>query len=390
MISLEPLKRPSVETEYNMKVAVGLSGGIDSSVAALLLKEQGHDVIGITMAIWSGKYSGGGKNACYGPDEAEDIIQTRKFCDRFGIPYHVFYCAEEYEELVLENFREEYGKARTPNPCVLCNHLMKFGVLLEMARKEGVVFDRFATGHYACSDFDPLTGRFLLTRSQDTKKDQTYFLYRLSQEQLALTLFPLGGMTKEEVRKIAADYGLASADKKESQDFYGGDYRELLDYRECRGKIVDLEGSLLGTHQGVWNYTPGQRRGLGISRKGESQVPLYVVSMDGDSNEITVGSYEQTLHRGALISNTNLIAVERLTGSIDGTVKIRSSGAETAALLSPAGNGALLASFEEPLHAVSPGQSAVFYRGDVVLGGGIIDKVVNDSAELQRYRNGTF
>ncbi len=373
-----------------MRIAVGLSGGIDSSVAALLLKEQGHDVIGITMAIWSGKYKGGGKNACYGPDEAEDISEAGSFCDRFGIPYHVFYCAEEYEQLILENFRQEYENARTPNPCVLCNHLMKFGVLLEMARQKGVEFDRFATGHYADSNFDPLSGRFLLTRSKDTKKDQTYFLYRLSQEQLAITLFPLGGMTKDEVRKIAVDYGLSALAKKESQDFYSGDYRELLRHEECSGEIVDGEGSRLGTHGGVWNYTPGQRRGLGLGGRGQNHDPLYVVSMNSASNTVVVGNYGETLHRGALISDANLIAMERLTGSIDGTVKIRSSGMETAALITPGRNGSLLASFEKPLHAISPGQSAVFYRGNIVLGGGIIDKVVNDSAELQRYRNGTF
>ena len=210
-----------------MKIALGLSGGVDSSVAAALLKRQEHEVVGITMKLWrEGRYRGGSKDACFGPSEAEDIARAEKLCRALGIPYHVFDCSEEYEKVVLSYFRTEYLAGRTSNPCVRCNAFMKFGVLPQLARKSGVVFDKFATGHYARIREE--NGVFHLLRGADDKKDQSYFLYRLKQPQLQNLLFPLGDLHKTEVRKLASEYGLEVKDKPDSQDFYSGDHTELL------------------------------------------------------------------------------------------------------------------------------------------------------------------
>lgn len=349
-----------------MKILVGLSGGVDSSVAALLLKQQGHDVIGATMKIW-GKggiaTKSGHKNACYGPDEIEDIEEARKIADKIGIPYYVFDCVEQYEKIVLENFKSEYLKGRTPNPCIFCNAYVKFGALPLVARENGIEFDKFATGHYA--RIENIEDKYLLKRGIMPKKDQSYFLYRLTQEQLKNILLPLGNYTKEEIRRIAKENGLEVADKPDSQDFYDGDYNELLNIEEKVGNIVDAEGRVLGTHKGIWNYTIGQRKGLKVS----SAEPLYVLSLNKDKNEVVVGNLDKTFKKSLIAINLNWIVDEIPT---EVSVKIRSTQEPQKAILKKVNDKAEVI-FEEYQKSIAIGQSVVFYNNDIVLGGGIID-----------------
>lgn len=353
-----------------MKIAVGMSGGVDSSVAALLLVREGHDVSGVLMKLWPGPEApAAAKSACYGPDEAGDIRAAADVCARLGIPLRVVDCAEDYEALVLRYFREGYAAGTTPNPCVRCNQLMKFGVLPEMARASGLAFDRFATGHYARSERDPASGRFLLKQAADAAKDQSYFLYRLSQTQLAATLFPLGGLAKARVRAIAYEAGLPVHDRKESQDFYGGDLGDILGPDGPEGKIVDHDGHVLGRHRGVWRYTIGQRKGLGIA----SPVPLYVVAIDAARNRLVVGPESETLRRQATVRDCVWGPFEVLAAPADVRVKVRSGGRPMRASISPLDGGRCRVDFAEPVSAVAPGQSAVCYDGGTVVGGGIIE-----------------
>ena len=355
-----------------MKILVGLSGGVDSSTAALILKQQGHEVIGATMSIW-GKdgmaLKSGHKNACYGPDEKEDIEEARRIAEQIGIPYYVFDCVEQYEQIVLENFKSEYIQGRTPNPCIWCNALVKFGVLPQIAKANGLEFDKFATGHYA--RVEEKDGRYLLKRGIAPHKDQSYFLYRLKQEQLSNILLPLGGYTKEEIRKIARDNGLDVAEKADSQDFYDGDYNELLGVKEKEGNIVDTNGKVLGQHKGIWNYTIGQRKGLGVS----STEPLYVLSLNKDTNEVVVGPADKTFKKTLYATNLNWIAVDGLKEERQALAKIRSTQEPTPVLLTPNGDGGVKVTFEDMQKSIAIGQSAVFYDGDTVLGGGVIERV---------------
>ena len=271
-----------------MKIAVGLSGGVDSSVAAAMLAREGHEVVGVTMKLWrEGRYEGGGcRDACFGPGEAEDIARAERICRALGIEYRVFDCADEYERIVLSSFRADYLAGRTPNPCVLCNPLVKFGIP-DAARAAGLSFDAFATGHYARTDRAGPGGRVRLLRAAESARDQSYFLHRLSQEQLAGVLFPLGAMRKSEVRAFARARGLdAVAAKPDSQDFYSGDTAELIGAEDRPGDIVDETGRVLGRHTGHWKVTVGQRKGVGLSGTGE---PLYVVAVDACRNRIVVG-----------------------------------------------------------------------------------------------------
>jgi tRNA-specific 2-thiouridylase len=353
-----------------MKIAVGMSGGIDSSVAALLLKNEGHDVSGITMKLWPGAPAFHVKRgACFGPDEIMDIETARQVCASIGIPFFVFDCSAAYEDLVLRHFREEYLRGRTPNPCVRCNQLVKLGMLPQIARESGLAFEYFATGHYARVAHDPQAKRHLLKRAVDERKDQSYFLYRLSQEQLSKTLFPLGGYTKSEVRQIAREAGLPVYDKKESQDFYSGDWNDLIQQDDREGDIVNGQGRVLGQHRGVWNYTIGQRKGLGIS----SPEPLYVVAIDALNNKLIVGTEKETFRRSCVAMSCNWILREKLEAAMSIWVKVRSSGKPVKATISPLDNQRTLVRFAEPLSAVTPGQSAVFYLGETVVGGGIIE-----------------
>lgn len=358
-----------------MKLLIGMSGGVDSSTAALLLKEQGHEVIGATMAIW-GKGGVYDKiqlpkkthGACFGPDEKEDIESARKVCKQIGIEFHVFDCAKQYEEIVLKNFRAEYLSGRTPNPCIWCNSLVKFDVLPHLAKLNGIEFDKFATGHYARVDYD--NSRYILKSGINPHKDQSYFLYRLKQEQLANILLPLGGYTKEEIRSIAKSYGLDVAEKPDSQDFYEGDYNELLKVEPKLGNIVDIDGKILGEHNGIWNYTIGQRKGIGIS----STEALYVIDLRRDTNEVVVGFKDKTFKDSLTAAKLNWIAFENLEKETKCTAKIRSSQKPQDVIITPYRNNVKV-KFENMQKSIAPGQSIVFYDSDTVLGGGIIDEV---------------
>ena len=356
------------------KVLVGLSGGVDSTVAALLLKQQGYDVIGATMKIWGKEgmaAQSGHKNACYGPDEVEDIEEARKIAKTLDIPYHVIDCVEKYESIVLENFKSEYKNGRTPNPCVWCNSYIKFGALPDIAQAMGIEFDKFATGHYAEIKFNETTGRYQLLRGINSKKDQSYFLYRLKQNQLAKVILPLGMYSKEEIRSIAKENGLNVAEKPDSQDFYGGDYGELLNFEEKEGNIVDTSGKILGKHKGFWNYTIGQRKGLGIS----ASEALYVLELKKNTNEVVVGFADKTFNKSLVANNLNWVSIERLTAPKRAQAKIRSTQQPVDVTLIPHGDSVEVV-FDDLQKSIAIGQSTVFYDGNIVLGGGIIDKVI--------------
>ncbi len=355
-----------------MKILVGLSGGVDSSVAALILKQQGHEVIGATMSIW-GKdgmaAKSGHKNACYGPDEKEDIEEARKIAGQIGIPYYVFDCVEQYEKIVLENFKSEYLQGHTPNPCVWCNALVKFGVLPHMARLNGIEFDKFATGHYARVEKEG--DRYLLKCGIAPKKDQSYFLYRLKQEQLSNIILPLGTFSKDQIRQIAKENGLDVAEKADSQDFYDGDYNELLGIQEKEGNIVDTEGKILGKHKGIWNFTIGQRKGIGVS----STEPLYVLELRKDTNEVVIGPADKTFKKSLIAANLNWIGIKNLTREREVLAKIRSTQQPTSAVIRPVGDRVEVV-FDDLQKSIAIGQSVVFYDEDTVLGGGVIDEVI--------------
>jgi tRNA-specific 2-thiouridylase len=359
------------------KVIVGLSGGVDSSVAAYLLKQKGYDVTGVTMSIWDGKPGvvPTGKHACYGPDENEEIGEARELAGILDIPYRVIDCSQRYKTMVLDYFREEYLSGRTPNPCVKCNQLIKFGMLPDLARLEGIDFDYFATGHYAKVEWDEKRKRYLLKKGIDPRKDQTYFIYRLTQEQLSKVLFPVGNMSKQEVREIAAKINIPLSEKEESQDFYSGDYKDLLDISDLPGDIVDRRGNVLGSHNGFWNYTIGQRKGLGVAYSE----PLYVLSVDKDKNQVVVGIRDEVMNSSFIVNDLNWIAFESLQEPMEVSVKIRSAQNAAFAEIEPTGPDSVKVTFQIPHDGITPGQSAVFYQDDLVLGGGVINAVIENS-----------
>ncbi len=364
-------------TNKKLVVAVGMSGGVDSTMAAYLLKESGYVVVGTTMHIWHGESTSRGvmKSGCYGPGEIHDIADAQKACMRLGILHYTLDLTHEYEASILKNFFSEYLAGNTPNPCVLCNHLIKFGVLLEKMHASGIHFDYFATGHYARIDWDEHAQRYLLKKAFDLRKDQSYFLYRLEQSQLSKTLFPLGEYSKSRVKELARKSGFEYIAKKpESQDFIDrGEYQQIFSQSNQQpGRILDLQGKELGKHNGIFKFTIGQRKGLNI---GGNPQPLYVLRKDTRKNDIIVGPKEYLLTDQIKVGFLNWVSFEKLQKPIIAKVRLNSRQLETLSEINPLDEKSVEVRFEHPQVSAVPGQSAVFYREDEVLGGGIIQKV---------------
>ena len=357
-----------------------MSGGVDSSTVAALLVRQGHSVVGLTMQLWNQRrlpelaVDGATGRCC----SLDDVYDARRVAEQVGIPYYVVNFERQFEEQVVRPFVEDYLAGRTPIPCTLCNNYIKFDRFLEMADSVGA--RQMATGHYARVRRDESSGRYHLLRAVDDSKDQTYFLFGLTQAQLARTLFPLGEMTKPEVRALARDLGLAVAAKSDSQEICfvpNGDYAAFMNAYlretgmapgETHGEIVSTGGRTLGEHRGVHHFTVGQRRGLGIAL-GE---PLYVISTDAASQRVVVGSNDELLRASFVAKDVNWVSVE--AGAMRARVKIRNKHAGAPATLCPGTDATRVdVVFDEPQRAVTPGQGAVFYSGDLVLGGGWIE-----------------
>lgn len=357
-----------------------MSGGVDSSVAAALLKEQGHEVVGISMAIYDAgiPVKNEGKHGCYGPEEKEDMAVAAAVCRKLGIPFHVLDLRKEYRECVINYFRHEYVSGRTPNPCIVCNRYVKFGFLLQKALETGISFDIFATGHYA--RIVRVGNQHALRKAADRSKDQSYFLYALTPAQLAGTIFPLGTLTKARVREIARNMGLENADRRESQDFAAsGDYSVFFRSHDAgEGDIVDQDGKLLGKHQGIIHYTVGQRRGLGIS----SDTPLYVIDIDPERNRLVVGEWESIFSRGLIVSDVVPPFFHDYDLPLRAKVKIRLRHREAEGTVYRHDGHRARILFEEPQMSVTPGQSAVFYKEDMVLGGGIIEQAIRHGGAI--------
>ncbi len=351
--------------EMDKKVVVAMSGGVDSSMAAALLKEEGYEVIGVMMRLWAPE---GVTNRCCSPEAAED---ARHVCQILGIPFYLLNFEEKFKRYVVDYFEREYAQGRTPNPCLECNRHLKFGLLLRKALALGAVY--LATGHYARIEHN---GRYQLLKGVDRAKDQSYALYMLGQEELARLLFPLGGYTKEEVRSLARKTGLPVAKKAESQELCfvpkAGYGRFLQDYSGLKpqpGPIVDLAGNTLGEHRGLAYYTIGQRRGLGIA----APQPLYVLRIDVERNALVVGRAFDLRCGGLLTRATTYVTGETPPGPMEVTAKIRYKAKEAKALLDPLEGRRAKLSFLDPQRGVAPGQGVVFYQGEVVIGGGIIE-----------------
>ena len=358
--------RSEMSPPEGARVAVAMSGGVDSAVAALLLVEAGCAVTGVTLKLWCSEDfpERETEKSCCSREALGDAAATAA---RLGIPHHVWDYSEEFRRAVIDPFREEYFRGRTPNPCVECNRKVRFRLLHERLRRAG--FDRLATGHYARIDSGPAGPR--LMRAADRAKDQSYVLWGIGREALAHTSFPLGELTKKEVRAIAADRGLPVAEREESQDICfipDGDLASFLSDRR-EGDIVDGSGEKVGTHSGAARYTVGQRRGLGIA----APEPLYVTGVDVGGNVVRVGRGDELLARGADLGETELLvpAEELAAGKVRVRIRYRHEPAAARVELREGGRARVL--FDEPQRAVTPGQSAVFYRGEVVLGGGVIE-----------------
>jgi len=347
------------------KVAVAMSGGVDSTAAAIILKEKGYEVIGLFMKLYDRSFPS--VRACFGPDE-ERIERVERICRILKIPLYVIDLSDKFKKYVIEYFRKEYLSGRTPNPCIRCNSKVKFGFLVEEAKKR-LEFEIFSTGHHV--RVEKKKGRYLLKKAHDTSKDQSYFLYALSQDQLSFSVFPAGDYLKEDLRKLVASYGIEPI--KESQDFISGKSYSILFKKEemKEGIIVDKGGRVLGRHRGIVNYTIGQRRGLGIS----SSRPLYVIDIDPEKNRIVVGHKEELFSKGLIAKKVNLVSIPEIRKPIRAMVKIRQQHKEAPATLYPE-KDAVKVIFDKPQMAVTPGQSAVFYDGDMVIGGGVIESKI--------------
>ena len=351
-----------------MKTIVAMSGGVDSSVAAYLLKKEGHDVIGVSFELWD-KRDIESANVCC---SVETIRLAESVADKLGIEHYTVDVRDAFYTHVIEPFCESYISGMTPNPCILCNKHIKFDFLVKKAKELGADF--MATGHYAITEKAEDSGRVLLKKGVDPIKDQTYFLYVMKQAELAKTLFPLGAMNKEETRRIALDLGLATALREESQEicFVGaGRYEDFIrgfSPEALRaGPIVDMSGKKLGEHKGIAFYTIGQRKGLGI----QSPVPRYVADIDCGKNIVVVGSREDAIKKTIKVKELNWISIDNLPAPIRAGVKIRSTMKEVPATITPHGENVLV-EFDEPQWGPAPGQSAVFYDKECVIGGGII------------------
>lgn len=354
------------------RVVLGMSGGVDSSVAAYLLKQQGYDVIGITMQVWqeNEEFSEREGGCC----SLSSVNDARMVADRIGIPFYVMNFKEIFKEKVIDYFIEDYLEGKTPNPCVACNRYIKFDELLR--RAEGLGADYVATGHYARIYEE--NGRYILEKAADDHKDQTYALYNLTQEQLKKTLMPCGDYTKEEIRAIAHEIGLIVADKKDSQDIcfvedgnHGNFVYSMVPEKKNPGNFVDKNGKVLGTHKGIAYYTIGQRKGLGLALG----VPVFVMGINKDRNEVIIGSDEDLMHDTLIMDEVNLILTDVLTEPVRLMGKIRYAAKPAACTLYPLPDGRLKAVFDIKQRAITKGQSAVFYDGLKVFGGGIIREI---------------
>jgi tRNA-specific 2-thiouridylase len=363
-------------------IAVAMSGGVDSSTVAAILRADGYNVVGLTMQLWNQRRLAGRE----GMPEAvtgrccslDDVYDARRVAETIGIPYYVVNHEDRFERDVVRPFVKEYLSGRTPIPCSLCNNHLKFDQLLTVAQQIGA--DAVATGHYARVEFDETRGRWLLKRPTDRSKDQTYFLFGLTQEQLSRTLFPLGGMNKPEVRELARKHGLALAEKPDSQEICfvpGGDYKNFLDaylaeqgesFPETTGELVTTDGRVIGEHSGIHNFTVGQRKGLGVATGS----PLYVLQIKGNTRQVIVGDQANLYAQTMITRKINLISTDDLWEPMRVSVKIRHRHEPAAAVIDKTGDDEILVRFDDPQRAITPGQAAVFYDGDVVVGGGWI------------------
>ena len=352
-------------------VVVGMSGGVDSSVAAYLLKEQGYDVIGVTMQIWQEEDSctveeNGG---CCGLSAVED---ARRVAQKLDIPYYVMNFRKEFQKQVIDYFTREYLEGRTPNPCIACNRYVKWESLLKRSLEIGA--DYIATGHYARVEQLP-NGRYAIRNSVTAKKDQTYALYNLTQEQLARTLMPVGAYTKDEIRKIAEKAGLPVAHKKDSQEIcfvpdndYAGFIKNSTGKTIPKGNFVLADGKVIGEHQGIIHYTIGQRKGLNLSMGH----PVFVTKIRPDSNEVVIGENEDLFVNTLICDRVNFMAMEGLEEEVRLKAKIRYNHPGAECVISPVEDGKVRVTFDQPQRAITPGQAVVFYQGEYVAGGGII------------------
>jgi tRNA-uridine 2-sulfurtransferase len=366
----------------NNIIAVAMSGGVDSSTVAAMLRAEGYELVGLTLQLWNQRRLAGKEGM---PEQVtgrccslDDVYDARRVAEALEIPYYVVNEEERFERDVVRPFVSEYLAGRTPIPCSLCNNHLKFDQLLVRARQIGA--DRIATGHYARNEYDPVRNRWILKRPADLTKDQTYFLFGLTQEQLSRTLFPLGSYRKPEVREIAAQHGLALAAKPDSQEICfipGGDYKAFIDayldeqgeeIPDTAGELVTTSGEVIGRHGGIHNFTVGQRKGLGVS----SPNPLYVLQIDNASHRVTVGGGDEATSRVVRTRQLNWISIPELQSEMRVRVKIRHRHEPAWATLRMSGADEAEAVFDEPQRAVTPGQAAVFYDGDEVVGGGWI------------------
>ncbi len=370
-------------------VMVAMSGGVDSSLVAFLLHQRDYRVVGMSMKLWDLKEVGGEIHPDGHCCSLEALNDARAVCENIGIPHYVVDIREDFKREVISDFVEEYLKGRTPNPCIICNTKIKWNSLWKKTQSVGA--DLIATGHYARIEYDRTLGRFLLLKGIDSTRDQSYALWNLSQEDLNRTIFPLGELTKKQVRALAREHGLKVAEKEESEEICfvtDNDYpRFIKEWLEKQGQgsrakdqdkfkpgqIFNLKGEQIGAHQGIPFYTIGQRKGLKIA-VGR---PLYVVQIDAEKNAIYVGENDDLLKSSFTVTNSNWIAFDNLDSEIDCEIKIRYQHVPQKGKIYPLTENNVMVKFNHPERAITPGQSAVFYQGDVVLGGGVIDRVVN-------------